>query len=245
MPARDWMDWDPRFCERSPLFEPLVPLAGRFAGEVGFPAIARWNELLGEGIPVRFAEQPPAPRGRRRLDLPRPHYSARIHREKVVPSRAGSWHDFFNALVWGTFVRSKQALHARQDAAVASWASEDARRLPNRRTRELDTLALFDEGGAIVVADARHAEPVAWDGEEPPPGIRVLVFGHAIYESLMLREAPASCRASTAVVRVDRLPGNQAALLEAADRGLASLLEDAELFRQPKPEPGLLLKLRG
>lgn len=226
MPLRAFLPWDPWFFERSPLFEPLVPLAQRFAGEPAFPAITRWNELLGEGLPVRFQEQVPAPRGRRRLETPRPHYSTVIHREKLVPSRAGSWHDFFNALVWAAFPRSKRALYARQNAAVGSWVPENARHLPNRRTRELDALALLDEGGAIVLADA------------------VLVFGHAIHESVMLQDPPETCRASTVVLPADRLPGNHSTLLELADRGLEALLQNGDHFQEPKREPGLLLKLR-
>ena len=237
MPLRDFLSWDPRFFERSPLFEPLVPLARQFSGELRFPTIARWNEVLGEGLPVRFQEQAPAPRGQRRHQAPRQHYSSLIHLEKVVPSRADSWHDFFNALVWGTFPRSKRALHARQNAAVTSWASGDARRLPNKRTRELDALALLDEGGVIVLADAEPDLSGARPGD-----VRLFVFGHAIYESLMLRDAPATCRASKVVVT--RLPGNQASLLDLADRGLEALLQSGEHFREPKREQGLLLKLR-
>ena len=242
MPLRDFLSWDPKFFERSPLFEPLVPLARHFSGEARFPTIARWNEVLADGLPVRFQEQAPAPRGRRRHQAPRQHYSSLIHLERVVPSRAGSWHDFFNALVWGTFARSKRALHARQNAAVTSWASGDACRLPNRRTRELDALALLDEGGVIVLEDA---EPdLSGARPEPPGDVRLLVFGHAIYESLMLRDAPATCRASTVVVRVTRLPGNQVSLLDLADRGLEALLQSAEHFQEPKREQGMLLKLR-
>lgn len=244
MAPREFLPWDPLFFERSPLFEPLLPLARRFAAEVEFPAIARWNEVLGDGLPVRFQDQTPPPRGRRRLQAPRQHYSTLIHQEKVVPSRAASWHDFFNALVWGSFVRAKCALYARQNAAVSTWAPGDARRLPNRRTRELDALALLDEGGVVVLAGPERAADLSWTRAEPPPDVRVLVFGHAIYESLLLRDAPATCRASTVVVPVDRLPGDRATILAVADRGLEALLENADNFQEPRREPGLLLNLR-
>lgn len=227
---REFLPWDPGFVERSALFEPLRPLARKFSREPHFPSIARWNEVL--DLPVRFQEQTPPPRGRRRLEVPRQHYSTQIHEEKRVPSRAASWHDFFNALVWAMFVRSKSALYARQSAAVTSWASGDARRLPNRRTRELDALAIFDEGGVIVLSD-----------EQGSPE-RMLVFGHAIYESVMLRDTPPDCRVSTVPLRVGRLPDDLPSLLDIADRGVEALLRDPEQFRQPKREPGLLLRLR-
>ena len=43
-------------------------------------------------------------------------YDARIALERVVPTRARSWHDLLNALVWATFPRAKLALHARSAA---------------------------------------------------------------------------------------------------------------------------------
>jgi len=243
MPLRDLLPWDPRFYERSPLFEPLTPLARRFSGDTHFPSIARWNEVLGDGLTVRFQAQRPLPRGQRRHQTPRQPYSSSIQLESVVPSRPASWHDFFNALVWGTFVEAKRALHARQHAAFSSWAALDPTRLPNRRTRELDALALLDEGGVIVLTDAHPTTGMDAAELESTGHARVLVFGHAIYESLMLREAPPACRASAVTVRVDRLPGNPGALLEAADRGLATLLADGQAFQGPTPQPGLRLCL--
>ncbi len=44
-------------------------------------------------------------------------------------------------------------------------------KLPNARTRELDALALVDEGGVLEVVDGSAAP---------------LIFGHALYEGLVL-----------------------------------------------------------
>ena len=233
MPRLDPLPWNPTFFERSALFEPLLPFARRFSADEAFPGIARWNELLPESLPARFHEPPPQPRGQRRQRAPRQHYSSRIHLEGLVPSRPGSWHDFFNALVWAAFPASKRALYARQHAAVSSWAGADATRLPNRRTRELDTLALLDEGGVIVLREPHELDDAG----------RVLVFGHAIYESLLLRDPPATCRASAVPVVIDRVPSDGATLLFAADRALAALLSDPHTFREPRPEPGMNLRL--
>jgi hypothetical protein len=86
-------------------------------------------------------------------------YDARIVNEGVVRTRDGSWHDFLNALVWATFPLAKTALHRRQHRIVVPGAA--------RRTPEGDALAMLDEGGAFF-----------------PNG--PIVFGHAIYESLVL-----------------------------------------------------------
>jgi hypothetical protein len=85
-------------------------------------------------------------------------YDARIVTAREVSTRNGSWHDFLNALVWATFPLAKTALHERQHGIVIPGAP--------RRTPEGDALAMLDEGGVFL------------------PG-RV-VFGHAIYESIVL-----------------------------------------------------------
>lgn len=90
-------------------------------------------------------------------------YDARIVNEGIVRTRDGSWHDFLNALVWATFPLAKTALHRRQHRIVVPGAP--------RRTPEGDALAMLDEGGVLL-----H------DGPGGP-----VVFGHAIYESLILR----------------------------------------------------------
>lgn len=92
-------------------------------------------------------------------------YDARIVNEGVVPTREGSWHDLMNALVWATFPRAKKALHTRQHGLVRVAQPGESLRRP----RELDALALLDEGGVAVTKD----------------GARI-VFGHAIYEGYVL-----------------------------------------------------------
>lgn len=89
-------------------------------------------------------------------------YDARIVNEGLVSTRNGSWHDFLNALVWATFPLAKTALHRRQHPLVVPGAPH--------RTPEGDALAMLDEGGVFCV-----------DPDAPP-----IVFGHAIYEGLVL-----------------------------------------------------------
>lgn len=164
--------------------------------------------------PVRFELASPRPRGRRRrrsepVDV-RTLYDARITLERVVPTRARSWHDLMNALVWGTFPRAKQALHARQHRAIAERIVPGAFTLPPARTRELDALALLDEGGVLLV------------GPEPAAAV---VFGHAIYESLALGIPPAV----VAAIALD--PAE--CTLRALDEALARRIEDGERLRTP------------
>lgn len=152
------MSWRPRFFEESPLFAPVVEAASLFSSHASFPSPEAIDEALAPRAKVRFVRQ--APRARRRGPRPAEDmYDARIVRDGAVPTRAGSWHDLMNALVWATFPEAKRALHTRQHALVVPGAS--------RRTREQDTLALLDEGGVLLAEGG------------------AVVFGHAIFEGVV------------------------------------------------------------
>lgn len=167
--------FDPLFFDRDPLFWPIAPSARAFASCAGWPAVDEYGARLPPRAPVQFRLQPAKPRGRRRGEVcARDLYDGRIVEEGWVPTRAASWHDFLNMLVWSVFPAAKWQLHARQhraqtariDAAASarassalsaapSAASSEApisplRALPNARTREQDSLALLDEGGVLI-----------------------------------------------------------------------------------------------
>jgi hypothetical protein len=206
--------FDPGFLERSPLFWPVLPAArSLFAHEPlrDFPPVDSLDRVFGgANAPVRFVPAAPRPRRGRRppaVDV-RALYDARITLDRVVPTRARSWHDLMNALVWGTFPHAKRALHARQHRAIAERVAPGARTLPAARTRELDALALLDEGGVVL-----------------PGGdvARAIVFGHAIYESLALGVPPAV----VAAIALDASAPNE------VDEALARRIDDVARFRTP------------
>ena len=96
-----------------------------------------------------------------------------------------------------------------------------ARTLPSSRTRELDALALLDEGGVVLLA----GDPAS-----------AVVFGHAIYESLALGIPPA------VVAAIELDPGacggcagmERAAVLAAIDEALAQVVEDGTRLCTPE-----------
>jgi hypothetical protein len=205
----------------SPLSAPIEGAAAAVLGDdvTGFPSVARYERVFaayaagGREPPVRFVEMPPKPRrrGRRKGPIdPRSLYDARITLDRIVPSRPGSWHDLMNALVWGTFPRAKAALHARQHRVITARIEPGARTLPPTRTRELDALALLDEGG-VLLPRAGGAAPV--------------VFGHAIYESLAAAIPPAV----VAAIDLDAVPD-----LPALDAALAAVIDDPSRLQSPE-----------
>jgi hypothetical protein len=217
--------FDGRFFEGHALFWPLAPAASSFSGEDDWPAVETYGRVFPDPTttPVRFEAAPP-PRGRRRATAldPQRLYDARITRDRCVPTRPRSWHDFLNALVWATFPRAKLALHQRQHRALVDRIPAGARTLPATRSREHDTLALIDEGGVVVLDDGRAREMV--------------LFGHALYEGLVLgRGAMTACAIHA---RVDSLPTDPRARVALADEALADHLATAVL------DPGGLERVR-
>lgn len=197
--------WDDAFARRSPLFWPIGAAAARLAGEPTFPDPERLDALFGETAGVRFVRAAPKPgrRARRRGDAAE-LYDARIVERGEVPTRAASWHDLLNALVWATFPRAKRAIHARQHALVVPAAPGQV----VHRPRALDALALFDEGGVAVVA-----------GEDRP-----VLFGHALYEGLVEGWGGATASAL-------RVPA--ARDLAELDVALAAIIGDEARFHDP------------
>jgi hypothetical protein len=168
-----------------------APIFGDFAAHAAWlrdrdwPSIDALNSAFGapphpySGQPLCFVAQTPA------LLADGLHYERRIHDTGAIATRAGNWHDLFNALMWFERLPLKAAANLRQ--------ARDVARAGNERTRAQCALTHFDEGGALVVLrdaallahwDAhdweslfgRHAD--AWrDGRAD-----VVVFGHALLE---------------------------------------------------------------
>jgi hypothetical protein len=147
-----------------------------------------------------------------------------------------------NALVWATFPRAKRALHERQHGLVVPAAPGESARRP----RELDALALLDEGGLVVVlakgslpsesadiaARERALEEAIAAGEAT-----AFVFGHAIYEGLVLgRPAPLA----SVVCVAGAGAGEGAATVAHADAALAAVIAD----RAQIVDPTAMLRLR-
>lgn len=171
----------------SPLFFPLAPLLQRLPPRPDADALARLAAadpvFSAGGAPIRFVPPPADGLG----------YEARIAMHGEVETRPDNWHDWFNALVWLSFPRAKAALSARHAAELAAAASPAAPTAARGAVR--DAMTHFDECGAVVVAeDASLLDLLAgfqWQAlfvtrrAEAAAGLRVFIFGHALYESLL------------------------------------------------------------
>lgn len=118
-------------------------------------------------------------------------YEQFIFDTRRVPTR-DNLHDFFNGLVWLQFPQTKRRLNQLQAQAIAADGVQ-AVRGPLR-----DALTVFDENGAVL-----QAPPVLWDAlrardwprlfvDLRPLWVeaRLVVFGHALLEKLVVPRKP-------------------------------------------------------
>jgi len=151
-------------------------------------ALAQARELKTEsGRPVRFV--PPGAKDA--------YYEIKVYETGRVETRPESLHDYFNALAWLAFPRTKARINALHAAEIPR---EGGRRGPLR-----DLLTIFDEGGAIVKCDEPgllsllqgfHWKELFWQHrEQVKSAMRIVVFGHAVLEQALQPWPGVTCKA--------------------------------------------------
>jgi len=208
----------------SPLFDPLRRWLDRLPPRPDTPALlelARQHPICTEnGQRVRFV--PPQADGLA--------YECRIWQSGEVETRPDNWHDFFNALTWCAWPRTKACCNRLH---LDELRARDAAGLAGRGPRR-DALTQFDECGIVVVsADpqvpallAAHAwEEVFWNRREAVQRrTRFLVFGHGTWDQLRAPFPGLCAKAIHRVVDPAWLALPAAAALAETDAWLAARL---------------------
>jgi len=174
-------------------FDPVRPWASRSdpraAGRTDLALLNRFAEervvRTEDGVPVRFVAMGHAPAGA---------YERVIRDKGEVPTRvegAGMLHDWFNALAWLAFPRTKARLNRLHGDALAQSEKRGACRGALR-----DAVTLIDENGALfacrdpsLAASLRDRDWQALfvDGRERfARHATVLVLGHGLSEKLLV-----------------------------------------------------------
>lgn len=222
--------WDRDALARSPWFASVRHVlerlpADRFPGADDLSALAREREVRsGGGAPLRFV---PPDAG---WTTAARHYEERIFRTGEVATRAGSWHDLFNALAWLAFPRTKGVLNRLHHDELARRGDGPARGTAR------DVATLFDEGGIVVacvdrtlaalLADFRW-KALFWERRaEVARSMRFFVVGHAILEHAL---APFKGVTAKALV-IDATPDSL------DDRALIDRLDAAAAAYFARPE---------
>ena len=120
-----------------------------------------------------------------------------MHETGRVETRPENLHDWFNALCWLAFPRTKARINAMHAAEIP--------REKGQRGRLRDLLTIFDEGGAIVVcAEAELLQLVRnhrWKDlfwahrERVKEAMRFVVLGHAVLEQALKPWPGITCKA--------------------------------------------------
>jgi hypothetical protein len=124
-------------------------------------------------------------------------YELQVHETGCVQTRPDNAHDWFNALCWLAFPRTKARINAMHAAAIPYESGQ--------RGRLRDLLTIFDEGGAIVVcADedlcelvrAMRWQELFWSqGSRVRRSMRFVVLGHAVLEQALKPWPGITCKA--------------------------------------------------
>jgi hypothetical protein len=151
-------------------------------------ALARERGLRTEsGRPLHFV--PPGPQD--------PYYEVKVFETGAVSTRPENLHDYFNALAWLAFPRTKARINALHAAEIP--------REGGQRGRLRDLLTIFDEGGALVRCDddallsllrGFQWKALFWQNRERvTEAMRIVVFGHAVMEQAMQPRPGITCKA--------------------------------------------------
>ena len=147
------------------------------------------------GHPIRFV--PPGPK--------RAAYELQVHQTGCVETRPENLHDWFNALCWLAFPRTKARINAMHAAAIPHEKGQ--------RGRLRDLLTIFDEGGALIVCaddalnqlvrDFRWKELFWTHRARVREAMRFVVLGHAVLEQALKPWPGITCKAIFALPGTD------------------------------------------
>ena len=139
-----------------------------------------WLNHTAAQIPVQFVDND-------ELSADERYYEEYIYATQRVPTRQQNWHDFFGALIWCLFPKTKALLNQLHIAEIALHGLKQRSKLRNK-------LTLFDECGVVICLEPEataHAEMLRshqWQHsfviKRPDwwQSIRPMIFGHAMYE---------------------------------------------------------------
>jgi len=168
-------------------------------GHVDKPLHETLNQCLSS--PVRFVAQSSLPSG--------VAYEQFIFDTHQCPTRDGL-HDFFNALYWDQFPRTKARLNQLQAEQIAQLGSV-TQRGPVR-----DALTVFDENGALLMAPPALWEAlIAMDWQRLFVTLRplwqqarLIPFGHALLEKLVQPRKPITAHVYRAQFTIENIADN-------------------------------------
>lgn len=181
--------WDVSLWQGNALFADLAQLFP-LATLNDFPSPELLSSWLPQGAAVRFVDTV-------LLEQDGRYYEEFIFLRREIPTRLSNWHDFFGALIWCLFPKTKHLLNQLHMAEITQHGLKQRSKLRNK-------LTLFDECGVLVLYQ-KNALPLIealrqhqwqhvfvehralWQGQASvglasQVLLQPMMFGHANYE---------------------------------------------------------------
>jgi hypothetical protein len=163
------------------------------------------------------------------------YYELRVFETGCVETRPDNLHDFFNALAWLAFPRTKAKINALHAAEMPREAGN--------RGRLRDLLTIFDEGGAILQCDDAELvwlltgfrwKELFWQNRERVKArMRIVVFGHAVLEQALKPWPGITCKAIVVPAAADADAATHAWLEQLAPDASPRILSPLPIFGYP------------
>lgn len=184
--------WDSQLWLQNPIFADLTQLF-QLQNLTDFPSPEMLTELLPADAVVSFVDTV-------LLEHAGCYYEEFIFKRRQVPTRLHNWHDFFGALIWCLFPKTKTLLNQLHMAEIAVHGLKERSTLRNKLTLfdECGVLVLYQKGAEQVITALRqhqwqHAfveQRALWQSNTFSPlpetttqaALSAMIFGHANYE---------------------------------------------------------------
>jgi len=179
--------WQPDFCNFSNIFSHIKQILNDSRWNE-WPSCQQLNQLLPadivnqQGQPLVLVEQT------EQLLSDGLYYEQRIFEQGVVPTRSANWHDFFNALIYLLFPKTKKEINRLHCQHIDLYGQQ-------KRSKCRDALTLLDECGVLIpycdqqIVDKlqSHQWKRAFVEQRTSWGqsIDAIVIGHANYEKAL------------------------------------------------------------
>ena len=173
--------WNTEIFQSSEIIRQLSHTTNYFKDFTHWPEIKDFKKLfLEHGLKITPVRQS------NKIESFEELYEPRIYLKKELQTRTENWHDFFNAMIWLNFPKTKTTLNE-----LHFKASTNRPKGSNRSTLE-NRITQFDECGAVILSSQQHlldlVEQHQWQSlfidqqSAFKEDFHCVVFGHAIYE---------------------------------------------------------------
>lgn len=179
------------YCKLSPMFGDLISVLNVDKYRE-WPDVSKLQRLLKNNLCTESGEQLRLKVQDETLPYPEMGYEERIYKTGFISTREDNWHDFFNAMIWGLFPRTKVVLN---DCHMQEIKTNTKTSQKNGRTNSRDAITHLDESGVIVAVDdwtiiellrEHHWQDVfvkqryQWHSH-----INAFIIGHGLYEKAL------------------------------------------------------------